>query len=997
MRKLILVLACAIIAGSTIANADEKLVDLVKKVKPGVVLIETFDKDNKPIGQGSGFFIDNKSSLITNHHVIEGAYSATIKTSSGKEYPVQGIIAKDTEADIVKLVVNLPDANMTFLNLSENVPSEGEDIFVIGNPLGLESTVSSGIVSAVRDIPAFGKILQITAPISPGSSGSPVINTKGQVIGIATLIVTKGQNLNFAIPSDKIIALKETSKTTLSESYASLTTDANDAQLLFEKGVKESWQGNWSAALTYFKKVTAENPQDANAWFYNGYCYGKLGRQQEEIEAYKQTVRIKPDYAEAHYNLGVAYGKLGRYEEAIEAYKQAIRIKPDDADAHVNLGVTYYNLDRYQEAIEAFKQAIRINPDDAGAHGGLGIAYDNLGRYQDAIESYKQAIRIKPDDAGTHGCLGVTYDKLGRYEEAIEAYKQAIRIKPDYANVHYALGIAYLASTGDKGSALEEYKILKTLDAEMANKLFNLISSSDTNEIGDKPLSENASSSGLKEPLLYHNTEGHFSLTIPAGWEEIPKDAIETAIKSLQESYGYTSPPQYGGGFQKLDTTYFSRPYVLFGIDRSGRWSESQIEKLLSSNELERTVEEAESELSKQLPGLVQKSKPGQTIFDKAKNMLFIKSEDSISVFFLSNYGSVDLHCYSTKENFENDLPYFTHIVDSFRYDIGYEYNQFTKNKSSNTASGSLFGVGLIVFICVGLVILVVIIVRRKSSGRSNSFPETLQASVQPSASAPSIQILEEENKVTKRSIFLRALFGFLWFILIRLLSNMIIGGIVGAFAGTSTKSFEEGYNAGRSASIDFFQKYGLLIFLAQVILTVILSVIEFLPGTSQYKKIKIIKSTSISSLGEEPTQMVLASSWQRFGTMLLDIIFYCIFSFILVIVLYLIGLGDLIQNMNNNILGYVLLFIYYVSQETYSGRTLGKLITGTKAVSEDGSNLTFGQAIGRTLCRFIPFEAFSFLGGRGMPRGWHDKIPKTKVISLRRPQKGAAPDGDVL
>jgi S1-C subfamily serine protease len=135
MRKLILVLTCAIIFGSTIANADEKLVDLVKKVKPGVVLIETFDKDNKPIGRGSGFFIDNKGSLITNHHVIEGAYSATIKTSAGKEYPVQGIVAKDTEADIVKLVVNLPDVNMTFLNLSKNVPSEGEDIFVFRKDL----------------------------------------------------------------------------------------------------------------------------------------------------------------------------------------------------------------------------------------------------------------------------------------------------------------------------------------------------------------------------------------------------------------------------------------------------------------------------------------------------------------------------------------------------------------------------------------------------------------------------------------------------------------------------------------------------------------------------------------------------------------------------------------------------------------------------------------------------------------------------------------------
>jgi len=343
------------VAGSTIANADEKLVDLIKKVKPSVVLIETFDKDNKQIGQGSGFFIDNKGRLITNHHVVEGAYSATIKTSSGKQYPVQGIVAKDTEADIVKLVVNLPDANTTFLNLSVNVPSEGEDIFVIGNPLGLESTVSTGIVSAVRDIPTFGKILQITAPISPGSSGSPVINRKGEVIGIATLIVTKGQNLNFAIPSDKIIALKETAKATLSESYVSLTADANSAQSFYVKGLIELWQENWSAALTYFQKAKEKNPDNAYTWVVVGCCYGSLGRYQEAIDALKQAIKIKPDCAKAHWCLGLAYGNLDRWQDAIESYKQAIRIEPDDAKAHFGLGLTYFISGDKGSALEEYK------------------------------------------------------------------------------------------------------------------------------------------------------------------------------------------------------------------------------------------------------------------------------------------------------------------------------------------------------------------------------------------------------------------------------------------------------------------------------------------------------------------------------------------------------------------------------------------------------------------------------------------------------------------
>jgi Tfp pilus assembly protein PilF len=386
VKKLILLLAGIILINLSPAQADQVLVDLAKKVKPSVVLIETFDKNDKPIGQGSGFFVNNKGHIVTNHHVLEGAYHATVKTSSGMEYPVEGIIAKNIEADIVKLVVNIPDANITFLNLSENVPSEGEDIVVIGNPLGLESTVSAGIVSAVRDIPGFGKIFQITAPVLPGSIGSPVVNMKGEVIGIATLVVTKGQNLNFAIPSDKIIALKETSQTPI---FNALAVDLNDAQLFYQKGLKELWQENWSAALTCFQKVIGKNPQDSNTWFQVGYCYDKLGRYQDAMESYKQAIRINPDYADAYYNLGIVYGNLGRYQDEMESYKQAIRIKPDLADVHYNLGIAYINLRRYQDAIESYKQAIRIKPDYAKAHYGLGVAYLIVSDKGSALEEYK--------------------------------------------------------------------------------------------------------------------------------------------------------------------------------------------------------------------------------------------------------------------------------------------------------------------------------------------------------------------------------------------------------------------------------------------------------------------------------------------------------------------------------------------------------------------------------------------------------------------------------
>jgi uncharacterized RDD family membrane protein YckC len=127
------------------------------------------------------------------------------------------------------------------------------------------------------------------------------------------------------------------------------------------------------------------------------------------------------------------------------------------------------------------------------------------------------------------------------------------------------------------------------------------------------------------------------------------------------------------------------------------------------------------------------------------------------------------------------------------------------------------------------------------------------------------------------------------------------------------------------------------------------------------------------------------ASTGKRFGTWLLDLMFIYALSFLIGIVLVLGGMEGMIDSMNEYLFGMLLMLVYYVPQEGLTGRTLGKRIFGTVAVASDGTRLSFGKALGRTLCRFIPFEAFSFLGDRGHPLGWHDKIPGTQVLVVKK------------
>jgi len=423
-----------------IANAlaeENQLKGVIKRVMPATVLVVTYDEKGQPLLQGSGFFVSENGEVITNYHVMNGAVTAGIKTSDGSIYKITGIIAEDLAADLLKMQADTGSNKAQFLTINKTPPEVGDKVVIIGSPKGLENTVSDGIVSAVRDVPGFGSIIQTTAPISPGSSGSPVVNMKGEVVGVASAQMREGQNLNFVVPAAKIIGLKEKKQAIEIRKKDKTKTETND---IFSTALFYYFKEDCEKALPFFEQYLKIHPYPAEAWFYAGCCYSKSGHHQEAIQSFKQAIRLNPDDAVVHYNLGHAYADSGRYQAAIQSFKQAIRLKPDFADAHNNLGYVYGKSGHHQEEIQAYKQAIRLKPDFADAHYNLGLAFADSGHFQ----------------------------------EAIQAYKQAIRLKPDYAAAHFTLGITY-SIMGDSGNALKEYKILKNLNAELANTLFNEI------------------------------------------------------------------------------------------------------------------------------------------------------------------------------------------------------------------------------------------------------------------------------------------------------------------------------------------------------------------------------------------------------------------------------------------------------------------------------------------------------------------------------------------
>jgi len=322
------------------AHAQESLPNLVKRVKPAVVAIATYDANGEALMTGSGFFL-RPGQVVTNLHVIRGAVRAEIKTldGKGKVLPVAGTLASDEEGDLALLSVENATERARSSELASELPEEGETIFVIGNPLKLEGSVSDGIVSAVREVPNSYRIIQITAPISHGNSGSPVFNQRGQVIGVVTVKVTNGQNINLAIAAARVAQLTAGKLQPLSGLAAKTKGDV--AESLYRSGLESLWLGNYDNAVGYFENAANKNPNRAETWVQVGYCKVKQGKTQEAIRAYLQALQLKPADPEIHNKLGDAYYYSGRLREAIESYTEAASLRPDWAETFYNLAIAY--------------------------------------------------------------------------------------------------------------------------------------------------------------------------------------------------------------------------------------------------------------------------------------------------------------------------------------------------------------------------------------------------------------------------------------------------------------------------------------------------------------------------------------------------------------------------------------------------------------------------------------------------------------------------------
>jgi hypothetical protein len=270
-----------------------------------------------------------------------------------------GILGYDEQVDLAILFVQSAEHQpLAFLRLADSRSvQEGQHILVIGNPEGLYGSISDGIISSIRHYPK--NWLQITAPISPGSSGSPVMNDQGGVVGVVKAFWIEGQNLNIAIPADQIERVAhEGGACPVINDYSDPNNERGTTPPMVQQQPKPA-------------PVVVATPTPWEAPL--------------------------ADQAEYYYNLAKREDAAGNYRSAISNYTKAIRLGSGKISTYYYCarGLSYASIEQYRKAISDFNEAIRLDPDAALVYECRAIVYDAIGDDVKAAQNMRKARELK--------------------------------------------------------------------------------------------------------------------------------------------------------------------------------------------------------------------------------------------------------------------------------------------------------------------------------------------------------------------------------------------------------------------------------------------------------------------------------------------------------------------------------------------------------------------------------------------------------------------------
>lgn len=325
----------------------DKIYDLVNN---SVVVILAYDNTGN-LYQGSGVVISDDGLVATNYHVCKDANRIEIKHYTNEFKGVE-ILYKDESKDI--LILKVKSLTLKPLDISGSLNLRaGQRIYAIGSPEGYENSISEGIISGFRNDENSVKLIQMTTPITEGSSGGAVVNAYGELIGLSMSGQHEG-NLYFALPISAV--------TELTGNKIKLTESDNSVNY-FEVGTKANQKENYKEAEFYFTKYLDKFSSDVAGYYNRGYARFKLKEYKGAISDFNRVLEYDILDEKSYFYRANCYYHSKDFKSAVRDYTAAIRLDPYDEDIYFNRGHAFSKLKDYAGAVSDWEKAIELNPD----------------------------------------------------------------------------------------------------------------------------------------------------------------------------------------------------------------------------------------------------------------------------------------------------------------------------------------------------------------------------------------------------------------------------------------------------------------------------------------------------------------------------------------------------------------------------------------------------------------------------------------------------------
>lgn len=382
--------------------SDEDIANLVKINKAAVLIIEGIRKDGGTT-QSSGCVVHRSGLILTTAHQVENIKTLLGRQSDGTTFNLS-VVEVDPARELALLRADreLPAASVIG---NANALSAGATLVTIATPVNLDFSVATGIVANTsRTFHGF-PVIQAELTAAPGSSGGPVFNKRGELVGLIMGVLEEQSWATIVIPVNNAYSMLERHGLYQTQ----LPPNSYEQELAPASGISEM---ELRALEAYNRGTQTLDVADKTL-------------------QYSRAVELLPDFYEAWFNLAVVLGQDADKNKAFEAYKQALTLRAESTETRRNLGRLYLEQEDYDNAIRVFKEVTDLLPEEAQSFNDLGEAYRKAGKQRLAIEAYTHAISLDEYYANALYNLAIAHVEQDNWEVAYDAFERYLAAAPD--------------------------------------------------------------------------------------------------------------------------------------------------------------------------------------------------------------------------------------------------------------------------------------------------------------------------------------------------------------------------------------------------------------------------------------------------------------------------------------------------------------------------------------------------------------------------------------